>query len=147
MRSCTFIGHRDCTDEIKSKLYTAIENLIVKEQVKCFYVGTSGNFDRYVYNILIKLQSEYDIRVYVVLAYLKNKDCYYNMSETVFPSVLEKVPMRYAINKRNIFMIEQSQYMVCYLNHTFSNTYKYVKKALSRKLNIINIGECRIELL
>lgn len=82
----------------------------------------------------------------MVLAYLENNNRYYDMNDTIFPSVLDNVPLRYAINKRNIYMIEQSEYMVCYLNHTFTNTYKYVKKAISKKLKIYNIRECSIEL-
>ena len=41
-------------------------------------------------------------------------------------------------------MIKQSQYMICYLNHTFSNSYTFVKYAVSHKLEIVNIGSLDI---
>lgn len=58
MRSCTFIGHRDCSSEIVLKLYNVIEALILKEQIKCFYVGNHGGFDKCVYTVLCDLKKK-----------------------------------------------------------------------------------------
>lgn len=148
MYSCTFIGHKDCFDDIKPVLYETIEYLILKENVSCFYVGTHGNFDKYVYETLSLLRKKYEIKVFVVLAYLNNnKHCFYNVNDTIYPCVLEKVPLRYAINKRNMYMIEQSQFMLCYVNHTFSNSYRFLVKAVNKNLKVLNIGKYKIEFI
>ncbi len=142
MLACTFIGHRDFPQSVYEKLYIEIEKLILFKNVNVFYVGTNGMFDDSVYRVLCDLKKKHTIEIRVTLAYLnqKNTDKYLT-NETVFPSVLEKTPNRYAISKRNMFMIKKSQYMICYLRHTFSNTYTFVKKAKRNNLTIINIGD------
>ena len=145
MLSCTFIGHKDFPQKLYEKLYFEIENLILRKGVYIFYVGTNGAFDKAVYRALCNLKNKYPIQINVVLAYLNQKDMgTYLNEETVFPIVLERTPFKYAINKRNIYMIKQSQYMICYLNHTFSNSYTFVKYAVSHKLEIVNIGSLDI---
>lgn len=71
MSVCTFIGHRECPQDIKDVLYTNIEKLIINFGVKVFYVGTQGRFDRYVYDTLCLLKNKYNVKIVVVLAYLK----------------------------------------------------------------------------
>lgn len=141
-KACTFIGHKDCCENIYDDLYIAIEKLIVEDDVLTFYVGTHGSFDKLVYRVLIQLEKKYKIKVIVVLAYMniRKENIYYDIKKTIFPDVLETTPLRFAINKRNDFMIKNSQYMICYVNNTFSNSYKYIITALKKNLKIINLG-------
>ena len=141
MNSCTFIGHRDCSQEIKQELYSTIEMLIVKENVRVFYVGTHGGFDRIVYHVLTELERKYDIEVIVVLAYLNDRNVYYDTNKTLFPNGLEGVPQKYAIRKRNEYMLKRSQYMLCYVNNTYSNADKFISTAKHLGMQIINLGE------
>lgn len=139
--SCTFIGHSDCTPEIKVRLYSSIERLIKEYNVTTFYVGTHGKFDYYAYIILCELEKNYDINILVVLAYLNNIPDYFDRTKTVFPESVEKAPPKYAIIRRNYYMIEKSQFMICYIDDNFSNSYKFIKNAVSKKINIINLGK------
>lgn len=66
------------------------------------------------------------------------------MSKTEFPYEVEKVPLRFAISKRNEYMIKQSQYLICYINSTFSNSYKFAKMAKKLNLEVINLGDLEI---
>ena len=124
------------------KLYYEIEKLILKENVRVFYVGTNGNFDRMVYQVLEKLESKHTITIHVVLAYLniKKDNMYFDIDKTIFPDVLEKTPFRYAINKRNEYMIKKSDYIICFVKNTFSNSYNYLQVAMKNNLEIINLG-------
>jgi len=146
-KACTFIGHKDCCENIYDDLYITIEKLIIQDDVLTFYVGTHGSFDRLVYRVLTELEKKYKIKVIVVLAYIntRKENIYYDIRKTVFPDALEKTPLRFAINKRNEFMINNSQYMICYVNNSFSHSYKYVKFALRKKLKIINLGNNKVE--
>lgn len=149
MNACTFIGHRECPESIKPILYKELENLIINNNVRDFYVGTHGDFDRIVYETLCELEKAYSIKVSVVLAYLYslNKQTYYDANKTIYPDILAKTPFKFAIIKRNDFMIHQSQYIICYVNHANSNASKFVKKAIKRKLKIINLGSFNLEKL
>ena len=140
LRCCTFIGHRDCSQEVEKLLCVVIENLITKEDVNEFYVGTNGNFDYYVYRVLLQLKKQYDIKINVVISYLNNKkNSCYDYNETIYPVGLERIPKRFAIKKSNEFMIKNSEYLVCYVNNTYSNAYKFLIYAKNKKLNIINL--------
>lgn len=142
MRSCTFIGHKDCPQEIKEKLCETVEDLIVNSDVRRFYVGTHGSFDRLVYKVLCDFESKYEIEIIVVLSYLYNKkDVYYDLSKTVFPEEVDKADKKYAIIRRNEFMIKRSQVLVCYVNNMVSNSYKYMTQASKKGLRIINISD------
>lgn len=98
-----------------------------------------------VYEALCELEKCYNIEIIVVLAYLNmNKEVYFDMNKTLFPEVLEKTPMKYAISVRNKYMIKNSQYMICGIDNTFSNSYNFVEYALKRDLKIINVGTYKI---
>jgi len=146
MYSCTFIGHKDCPSSIKPKLLSAIEDLITNKDVTCFYVGTHGRFDHIVYESLCELEKKYNIKIFVVLAYLnKINDIYYDSQKTIYPEGLEGVPLRFAISKRNIYMIENADYMISFVDNTISNSYSFVKKAMKKNLNVINLGNLVLE--
>ena len=63
----------------------------------------------------------------------------------MFPDELTKVPLRYAIRRRNSYMIERSDYVVTYLNTPYSNTIANVEEAIRKKKVVINLGDYSIE--
>ncbi len=144
MNSCTFFGHRCVSDEIE-ELLTSLLIELIENDVSIFYVGSQGDFDHMVIKILKSLKIKYPhISYYIVLAYLPTaKDNYYfdYSDNTLYPEGLESVPAKYAIVKRNQWMIEKSDYVVVYVNQSFSNAAKF--KALSEKKGkiVINIAD------
>ena len=56
MAACTFFGHRDCPETIKTKLREALVDLITNHGVDMFYVGHQGQFDAYVHSELKKIK-------------------------------------------------------------------------------------------
>ena len=141
---CTFIGHEQTPCEIKEKLCDQIELLITKYGVDTFFVGTHGNFDRIVYDSLCQLERKYKITTKIVLAYLSQKTDWYDLSKTIFPAQLDNVPPKYAISKRNKYMIEQSNYMICYVDNTQTNAYVFAKMAIKKGLLVFNLGQVKI---
>lgn len=139
---CTFFGHQNATDEVKALLKETIVNLIQKEGVRKFLVGNNGNFDFYVQCVLSELKNErYDICFDIVLSHLGEKALSQNQSETVFPEGLEKALPRFSISKRNEWLIKNSSFLIVYVVHTFSNSYKWMQKASKRGLKIINLAD------
>ena len=45
-KSCFFIGHRDADERLLPRLELVIDRLIWEENVRYFYVGGYGGFDR-----------------------------------------------------------------------------------------------------
>ena len=116
-KACTFFGHRDCSENIKPKIRTAVIDLIENHGVTMFYVGNQGNFDRLVRSILKEVTTAYpEVGYAVVLAYMPSaKKRADDFSDTLLPDGIEKVPKRFAIPWRNKWMIEHADYVVTYV--------------------------------
>ena len=143
MAACTFFGHRECYGLNSQVLRQAIEELIVKG-VDTFYVGNQGQFDSAVYGCLKQLRTEYShIRVCVVLAYFPTvKSEYCDMADTMYPEI-EGHP-KFAIERRNRWMIDRSDYCICYINHTWGGAYKFAQLAKRCGKTVINLGNTEI---
>ena len=139
--TCCFFGHREVTHNIRPKLTAIIEKLITEDDVTEFYVGNQGQFDNMVYFVLNELKAKYpQIRYTVVLAYMPDehiKDVYGN--DTLFPDGLETVPRKYAISKRNAWLIQHSGFAVCYVHKITGGAVKFREKAEKRRLQIIDV--------
>ena len=133
--TCTFFGHRDAPSSIEGRIRATIERLVL-EGVTFFYVGNNGNFDRMVHRQLKFLSTEYPhIRYYVVLAYMptvKDEFDITDYSETIYPEGLESVPPRFAISKRNEWMIGKSDIVVTYVKYSTGGA-AHAKKLAERK--------------
>ena len=131
MAACTFFGHRDCPDTIRTKLQETLIELITLYGVDMFYVGNQGQFDAIVRSVLGELRTEYpQINYAVVLAYMpgaKNEN--YDFSDTMLPEGIENIHPRYAISWRNNWMLHQSEYVVTYITHTWGCSAQFAKKA------------------
>lgn len=139
----TFLGHSDTPHNIEPILKKVIENLILNNQADLFYVGTHGNFDAMAKKCLIKLNKIYPYIKYLsVLAYMpNNNDRYTNYSNTIYPDCIENVPPKFAISKRNKWMIEHSETVICYVKHTFSNAAQFLDFGKRKNKTIINLAE------
>ena len=135
-KTCCFFGHREVTHNIREKLTAIIEKLITEYGVTEFYVGNQGQFDSMVYSVLKELKVKYPhIRYSVVLAYMPDsyiKEVY--GEDTLFPDGLENVPKKFAISKRNDWMIRQSAIAVCYVHKITGGAAKFRGKAEKRGL-------------
>ena len=143
MASCTFFGHAECYGLDDRALRQAIEELI-SQGVDTFCVGNQGQFDSTVYSCLKQLRKEYPhIRVCVVLAYLPTATSKYDdMADTMYPEI-EGHP-KFAIERRNRWMIDHSEYCICYINHTWGGAYKFAPKAIRCGKIVINLGKATI---
>ena len=140
-KTCCFFGHREVTHNIRPKLTAIIEKLITEDGVTEFYVGHQGQFDNMVYSVLKELKAKYpQIRYTVVLAYMPDEHIEEVYGEdTLFPDGMESVPKKYAISKRNNWMIQQSGFAVCYVQKITGGAAKFREKCIKKKLRVIDI--------
>ena len=140
MPTCTFFGHRDCPDSVEPELLAAIENLITEKNVRTFYVGNHGNFDRLTASLLRDLSARHtDVKYYVVLAYLPQR-VHSSTDITLYPEGIEIIPKRYAIDFRNRWMIEKSDYVITYVIRSFGGAAKAKNYAEKHGKHIIEIS-------
>lgn len=141
--TCTFFGHKNTTNEIENQLHKTLIDLIENKKVTTFYVGHQGNFDYLVRKNLEQLTYIYPhIKYFIVLAYLPKQNDYLDTeyyAKTIYPDGLESVPPKFAIIKRNHWMINKSDYVVTHVNHNLSNASKFKDLAERKGKIVINI--------
>ena len=140
-KTCCFFGHREVTHNIRDKLTAILGKLITEYGVTDFYVGHQGQFDNMVYSVLKELKAYYpQIRYTVVLAYMPDEHIKEVYGEnTLLPDGMESVPKKFAISKRNDWMIQQSDYAVCYVHKITGGAAKFREKAEEKGLQIIDV--------
>lgn len=137
--TCCFIGHKEPDRPILPYLIMTILSLVEKDGIDSFYIGNNGWFDRTCFNLVRSLHNdEPHIKYNVVLAYYPDGIVGYE-DNTIYPEGLELVPKRFAIKKRNEWMIDNSDYVVCHVTHNFSNAHKFREYAKRKNKIIIDI--------
>ena len=146
----TFVGHgdtfinRNLSDRIKD---TIIRNVSATASI-FFYCGGYGNFDTGCAMICKELKPFLPTSktVYVspyltdsaqrkIKSLLESKI----YDATVYPP-LENVPPRFAISKRNEWMIDKSDLIIAFVSHTYGGAYKNLRYAVRKGKNIINLA-------
>ena len=148
-KSCFFIGHREADEQLLPRLELEIKRLIAVENVRYFYVGGYGGFDRIAASAVKHVKQKYpDITLMLVLPYHPADhptETPNGFDGTYYPDGLENTPKRYAIMRTNKIMVDTCNYLVCYVNHGASNSRKLLEYAKQREIKglirIINISE------
>ncbi len=143
-----FIGHRDV--EITPALLTEIANTLdeqITENAECYF-GGYGSFDFACAKTVRQIKKErVAIRSIFVTPYLtesyqerlktvKNSPLY---DEISYPP-LERVPPRYAIIRRNEYMVDICDLLIAYIRHDFGGAYKTLSYAKRKNKKIINLA-------
>ena len=144
-KTATFIGHSECykvTDEqIKQEIIKLIDLGVTN-----FISGGQGNFDKKCGYLVHKLKKDYpQIKNILVIPYLTFK--IYDKTifdEIIYPDGFENLYFKAAIPERNKYLVDNSNYAICYISHTFGGAFKTYTTAKNKKLNIINLGELKL---
>ena len=140
---CTFFGHRTTSSDVHAVLKKVLIDLIENDTADDFYVGNNGAFDRVVKRTLQELQMQYPhIRYTVVLSYLpvEKKETEEHYTNTLYPDCLHGIPPRYAILKRNRWMVKQADTVITYVQHPFGGAAKFKEMAQKEHKTIIELS-------
>ncbi len=129
---------------IKPAIVSEVMNL-VKNGVDRFYVGAEGIFDHYVKNTLALAKVLYPhIEYSIVLSRLPEKDKLSHWVDpdcTIVPEGIEKTHPKYAIDKRNRWMLDRADYVVVYVTHSFGGAAKFMREAERKGKIVINLAD------
>ena len=137
----TFVGHRDTPQNIYPFLYEIVRALIQTNTAISFFVGDRGEFDRMALRVLVELKKVYPhIKYQIVLAYMPQKK---EESTSVHPNILPPevavAPARFAIDRRNRWMIENSDIVVTYVKRSYGGAARFRELALCKKRHVIDL--------
>ena len=148
-KTCCFAGHSSISnqEEIKIRLKNEIINLIEKENVTEFYNGYKGAFDSLCARTVNELKKDYPfIKSFWVLSYMpREKDDYTAnllklFDESIYPD-LENIHPRFAIVKRNEWMVNNSDFLIDYVKHDWDGAFQTLRYAKRKKhISIINLS-------
>ena len=149
MKSCFFIGHREADERLLPRLELVVDRLIREENVRYFYVGGYGGFDRLAAAAVRRMKQKYpDITLMLVLPYHpaeRPTAAPDGFDGTYHPDGLESTPKRYAIVRANRIMVDACDWLICYVRYGAGNSRKLLEYAQRRSarglIQIENIGE------
>ncbi len=143
----TFCGHRDFveTAEAENQLTMFLEKY-ARENVRLVcYNGGYGNFDYFAAKCVQRMQEQYsNIRNCLVLPYidqpfLERIEIFKNhFDETIYP-LLESVPRKYAIIRRNEWMVDSADIVIAYVTYSWGGAARTLEYAKRKNKNIILI--------
>ena len=145
MKSCFMFGHSDCPDTMLPKIEEAIVNCYSKG-VTAFYVGSRGRFDGLAATAVKRVKQQYsDIRLYLLLAYHPGErpvDPWDGFDGSYYPP-LENTPRQYTIVKANRYMVDTTDFLICYVKHIGNtrNLLEYAQRRKKEGVHIENVAE------
>lgn len=109
------------------------------------YNGGYGNFDYFAAKCVQRMQEQYsNIRNCLVLPYidqpfLERIEIFKNhFDETIYP-LLESVPRKYAIIRRNEWMVDSADIVIAYVTYSWGGAARTLEYAKRKNKNIILI--------
>ena len=150
MNICCFAGHSEIYNSnlVFDMIMYKAEELITQKNINEFWVGNYGAFDYISANAVRKLKKKYlDILLVLIIPYLTKeineyREQYYkNYDEMVIAEIPEKTPKKYRILKTNEYMVDNSNYLICFINHSWGGTAKTLEYAERKKhITIFNLA-------
>ena len=144
----TFCGHSNFSfsDTTKNELKNLLIENIRKNPTCKFYLGGYGDFDSLCLRTLRELKKEFQsielifITPYIDKNYSKLKFAKYHYDDVIFPP-LENVPRKFAILKRNEWMVDEADLVIAFVTYSWGGAAKTLEYAKRKKKTIINLAE------
>ena len=144
-----FIGHALISAQQKTKelVKEQLRNYMIDQKAVTCYLGGYGDFDDLCAHACIELKKEcYNIKVVYVTPYITlseqakiQKMQRDNLCDTSIYPPIEKTPLKFAILKRNEWMMTNADLIIAYVNHSFGGAYQSLQVAKRKQKKIINI--------
>ncbi len=125
---------------VKEKLYLEVEKLILNGADE-FLFGGYGEFDLLSARMIKQFKKKYpNIKSVLVVPYLDNDwdRELYDCSE--YPPI-ENVPRRFAIIKRNEYMVNIADIVIAYVKFKTGGAWKTYSFATRKRKEVINLGK------
>lgn len=149
----SFFGHSSIYRDkmLATILKETIKKHMVHNDETIFYCGGYGDFDYLCATVCSSLKKEMNnckvayITPYITESHQKNineimSSGLYDVS--IYPP-LENVPFRYAISRRNEWMVNEADLVIAYIKNTYGGAYKSFLYAKKKGKTVINLAEIK----
>lgn len=148
--TCSFFGHAQITSKegLTSLLEQTIERHILQFNVTDFLAGGMGQFDNMAARCARRVLARYpQAHLHLVIPYRtkqlqREKDFYASLyDDIIYPEEVWGAHPKYAITKRNRWMVQQSDYIIAYVDYTWGGAWAATNYAHRKKKPITNLGK------
>ena len=143
----TFCGHKDIffNSNEKTQLKDVLRTILKESPNTIFYLGDYGQFDSLCNRTLKELQKEFPLlkRIFVTpylnpeYTHLQYANHYYD--EILYPFTNKTLP-RFAISKRNQWMVDESDLIIAYIDHGWGGAARTLEYAIQKHKPYINLS-------
>lgn len=152
-KAVCFIGHSKMwgdRERVSVALTSTVERYIAQQGVTDFLVGNYGDFDRMAAAVVKEAKTRHPcIHLYLMLPYrpeqgrpLPDREGY---DSFVYPEEMEGVPLKLAIPRLNRLMVEEADYAIAYVLHSWGGAATTLEYAEVRQrkglIHIENLAE------
>ena len=149
----TFCGHSNysCNQDDENRLLYLFNKIIQNQQVE-FYLGGYGSFDAFALKCAKKYKASHpNTKLIFVTPYLNEwltsrKNTLENLYDDIIYPELEHTPLKFAISKRNEWMIKKSDFVIGYVKTHYGGAYKTLLYAHKHNKPYINLYQGDYEL-
>ena len=143
-----FCGHANYIENAgdEQRVLSLLEKRVGKGECELF-LGEYGGFDSFAYRCAQKYRAVHPesrlvfVTPYLMEEYRKNSVEYTKERfDLVLYPPLEKVPPRYAIARRNRWIVEQADIVIAYITNGYGGAYTMYRYALKKGKEIYNIA-------
>ena len=141
----TFWGHSNFQSnaDLEEKMLEILNNIVGIKPAD-LYLGGYGSFDDFALACAKKFQRSHPqikiifVTPYITESYQKNRlaDARTVYDEIIYPE-LENVPAKFAINHRNRWMIDKSDFVITHIKKSHGGAYEAYKYAKNQNKNIM----------
>lgn len=137
-----FCGHAELANPDAVRVWLAVTvDFLISQGAVTFYLGGYGAFDRVAASVVREKKRQHPhIESVLVLPYLDREMDASGYDTTVYPP-LESVPRRFAISKRNEWMVDAADLVVAYVTHDWGGAAKTLAYAKRKEKRIIIFPE------
>lgn len=146
-KTCCCFGHRQIYAFPKDLLEKQIEALICQQNVTTFLTGGMRDFDCKFSTAVRKFKKVHsNIKLILIKPYFTNEINTYGKSyeqlydALIVPDELANIHYKAAIGKRNQWMIDHSNIVLCYVHRNYGGAYQAIKYAKKQQKPVINIA-------
>jgi len=141
-------GHREIGKDLDIKLLKKIFENLIDNGVDTFLIGMAVGFDTLCFQILEDIRKQKQIKIIACIPCLSQADRFSFEQKKEYDRLLSVADDKVLLSreytpscmqKRNMFMVDNSACVVCYLNKNKGGTYNTVKYAEKKGVPVINI--------
>ncbi|MBQ7343988.1 MAG: hypothetical protein IJW53_04390 [Clostridia bacterium] len=146
-RVCLF-GHRDFNGHkiLDIKLFELLKRIICEKDFVEIYIGRNGEFDIYAASVIKRVQKALpssNNEIICVLPYQVKDIEYYERyyDSVIIPEYIQSTHPKRVIIKRNEWMIDACELVICYVERENGGAYRAMKYAQKSNKEIINLAD------